>query len=387
MPSANTQSHVVELDALRGIAIFGVVMTHVVNSLGMMGNNLPLINLDITQFLNTGGLGVQLFFLLSGFLLTTTETRRYASGTGNLGDYVRRRFLRLAPAYYLALCLALVFALWNNIYHPAMNIGVDLALYLTFLHGLAFGNHSDLDPAYWSLTCEVVFYAALPFVLRLARPLSVRLLWYAATLGLAAGVYFWWATMSSVELRFYLIFHPFAHLHLFLAGSLLAGLAERRTRGRGLSLPAASGDFLLLVALAGITLNAYVNNPAPLAQVVSRLGTETLVAVGFAAYVLGSPLLKAILALPGLAALGRISYSIYLFHGLLMGLAEKAGSVRLLHQWAAEGVPHLALFTLYMAATLLVVVPVCTLSYYWVELPGMRAFRRLSPRASLSPAA
>jgi peptidoglycan/LPS O-acetylase OafA/YrhL len=387
MTSATSQSHVVELDALRGIAIFGVVMTHVVNSLGMMGNNLPLLNLDITQFLNTGGLGVQLFFLLSGFLLTTTETRRYARGTGNLGGYVRRRFLRLAPAYYLALALALVFALWNHNYHPAINPGLDLAIYLSFLHGLTLGTHSVLDPAYWSLACEVVFYASLPFVLRFAGPLRVRLFWYAGTLILAAGVYIWWATVGSVEMRFYLIFHPFAHLHLFLAGSLLAGMAERRARGGGWSVPAGTGDFLLLLALTGITLNAYINDPAPAPQVVSRLGTETLVAVGFAAYVLGSPLLKAILALPGLAALGRISYSIYLFHGLLMGLAEKAGSVRLLHQWATAGVPHLALFAVYMAATLLVVVPVCTLTYYWVELPGMRGFHRLRPRVRLSQAA
>jgi len=387
MTSATTQAHVAELDALRGIAIFAVLMTHVVNSLGMMDNNLPLINLDITQFLNTGGLGVQLFFLLSGFLLTTTETRRYAGGAGSLGGYACRRFLRLAPTYYLALALALLFALWNHDYHPALNPGLDLTIYFTFLHGLALGTHSNLDPVYWSLTCEVVFYAALPFVLRFAGPLRVRLLWYAATLVLAAGVYLWYASESNVELRFYLIFHPFAHLHLFLAGSILAVLAERRARGVGRPLPAVSGDFLLLLALAGITLNAYVNHLPPVGQMVSRLGTETLVAVGFAAYMLGSPLLKAILALPGLAALGRISYSIYLFHGLLIGLAAKAGSVRLLHQWAAAGVPHLALFTLYMAATLLVVVPICTLTYYWIERPGMRAFRRVRPRVRLSPAA
>ncbi|HVC81444.1 MAG TPA: acyltransferase [Chloroflexota bacterium] len=386
MTSATTQSHVVELDALRGIAILGVLMTHVVNSLGMMGNNLPLINLDITQFLNTGGLGVQLFFLLSGFLLTTTETRRYAGGTGSLGTFARRRFLRLAPTYYLALTLALLFALWNHDYHPALNPGLDLAVYLTFLHGLTLQTHSNLDPVYWSLTCEVVFYAALPFVLRFAGPLRVRLLCYAATLILAASVYFWYASESNVELRFYLIFHPFAHLHLFLAGSILAVVAERRARG-GWSLPAASGDFLLLLALTGITLNAYINHLPPSGQMVSRLGTETLVGVGFAAYVVGSPMLKAILALPGLAALGRISYSIYLFHGLLIALAAKAGSVRLLHHWAAMGVPHLALFTLYMAATMLVVVPISTLTYHWIEQPGMRAFRRVRPRVRLSAAA
>src|SRR5579871_3871797 len=132
-------SHVIDLDALRGIAILGVVMTHVVNSLGLMGNDLPILNLDITQLLNSGGLGVELFFLLSGFLLTTTESRRYAAGKGSVRAYSLRRVLRLAPAFYLALTIRLAYTLWQQTYHPGINPALDMLLYLSFLHGLAYG--------------------------------------------------------------------------------------------------------------------------------------------------------------------------------------------------------------------------------------------------------
>jgi peptidoglycan/LPS O-acetylase OafA/YrhL len=378
------QAHVAELDALRGIAIFGVVMTHVVNSLALLGNDLPGTNLDLTQFFNTGGLGVQLFFLLSGFLLTTTESRRYAAGRGSVWAYARRRFLRLAPAYYLALACALVWNLWQGIYHPAINRDLDLLIYLTFLHGLTIGTHSNLDPAYWSLTCEVVFYVTLPFLLLYVRRLRIRVGLYALSLLLAGVLYYWYAASTDLELRFYLLFHPLVHLHLFLAGSLLATLAERKARGTLPRLPAIRGDALLLLALFYVTFNAYINRPQPWAIAWSRLGGEMFVAVGFAAYVAGSPILRRILALPGLEALGRISYSVFLFHGLLMGLAEHAGSVRLVHSWANAGVPHIVLFGLYLAATLLVSIAVCSCSYRWIELPGMRGFRRRPVPAALA---
>jgi peptidoglycan/LPS O-acetylase OafA/YrhL len=341
-----------------------------------MGNDLPLTNLDLTQFFNSGGFGVQLFFLLSGFLLTTTESRRYANGTGSVRAYARRRFLRLAPAYYLALVCALAFNLRQGSYHPAINPNLDLLIYLSFLHGLTLGTQSNLDPAYWSLTCEVVFYVALPFLLLNALRLRVRLILYALSLVLAGALYYWYAVTTDIELRFYLIFHPFIHLHLFLAGSLLATVAERRARGRALRLPAVTGDLLLILALICITFNAYINHHQPAAVVITRLGGELFVVIGFAAYVIGSPILRRVLALPGLVGLGRISFSVFLFHGLLMALADRAGLVRLLHAWAAAGVPHLALFCLYMAATLLVSVPVCTIIYRKVEVPGMRGFRR-----------
>lgn len=376
------RAHVAELDALRGIAIVGVVLTHVVNSLALLGNDLPGTGLDLTQFFNTGGLGVQLFFLLSGFLLTTTEGRRYAEGRGSVPAYALRRVLRLAPAYYLALACALVWNLGRGTYHPAINPGLDLLIYLSFLHGLTLGTHSNLDPAYWSLTCEVVFYALLPLLLLYAPPWRVRLILYILSVALAAALYHAYAVSGDIEVRFYLLFHPLVHLHVFLAGSLLAGLAARRAQGRGPALPAISGDLLLALALFCITVNAYVNHPQPWAVAASRLGGELFVALGFAAYVIGSPILRRILALPGLAALGRISYSIFLFHGLLMGLADRAGSVDLLHRWAAAGVPHLALFCLYLAATLGASAAVCSCTYRWIEAPGMRGFRR----ARMAPA-
>jgi peptidoglycan/LPS O-acetylase OafA/YrhL len=363
--------HSDDLDALRGIAIFGVLMTHTVSSLHMTGNDLPFAGLDITAFLNTGGLGVQLFFLLSGYLLTITESRRAAAGTATLGGYLRRRVLRLVPAYYLSLLIYLALALWRHTYQSSIAPAVDLLSYLSFLHAVVPGG-SNINATYWSLTSEVVFYALLPLLLRYAPGLRLRLVLYLASLVLAGVMYYRYAT----TLQFDLLFHPFAHLHVFLAGSLLASLAERRERGARWSLPEGSGDFLLLLALGGLTLNAYLVAHSPAGIIGTRVGAETLVAVGFAGFVLGSRIYRLVLALPGLATLGRISYSIFLFHALAVGFAEQSGAVAWLRERAAAGTPVLLLNACYLAAVLAIVVPAGLLTYTHVELPGMRGFQR-----------
>ncbi len=70
--------HYVELDALRGIAILGVVMSHIAAS--WMNNvkaplTIPLLSVDAVELLFFGTYGVNLFFLLSGYLLTWTEEK------------------------------------------------------------------------------------------------------------------------------------------------------------------------------------------------------------------------------------------------------------------------------------------------------------------------
>jgi peptidoglycan/LPS O-acetylase OafA/YrhL len=378
----NTQTHVRDLDALRGIAIFGVVMTHITSSLGLMGMYFPGTTLDLTQFFVTGGLGVPLFFVLSGYLLTLTESRRYAAGTGSVPAYARRRFLRLAPAYYFSLLVYIAIAVQTDSYKPWIHPVVDIAAYLGFLHGLWWQSGSSVDFSYWSLTCEFAFYCSLPLILRYATRIRFRVLLYLALLGLSASCYYLSGRYPGSAIGWYLIFNPATHLHIFIAGSLLASLSERWRHARPARLPRVTGDALLLLALTGIILNAYVRSTSPVPFVISRLGTETLVAIGFAAYVVGSPLLTRILAFPGLARLGLISFSVFLFHNMMMDVAERTGLVRDLHARVASGTPTLVVFGLYLAWVLAITIGIARVSYACIEVPGMNGFGLL--RGSLS---
>src|SRR5919199_3407686 len=163
---SDPHAHYVELDALRGIAILGVVMSHIAASWTNYVNAplmVPLLSVDAVELLFFGTYGVNLFFLLSGYLLTWTEEKRARLGIYSVRSYVLRRMLRLMPAYYVAILV--VFVLW-----PAQGSAIDVLMHALFLHGLNPHTAASLDPAWWSLTPEVVFYCLLPFiVLKLPR--------------------------------------------------------------------------------------------------------------------------------------------------------------------------------------------------------------------------
>jgi peptidoglycan/LPS O-acetylase OafA/YrhL len=382
-------THVRDLDALRGIAIFGVVMTHVASSLGLMGMFIPGTRLDLTQFFVTGGLGVPLFFVLSGYLLTITESRRRAAGTGSVAAYAGRRFFRLAPAYYVSLGLYVALALQADDYHPWINPLIDTTAYLGFVHGLWWQMGSSVNNSFWSLTCEIVFYVSLPLILRFAPTIRARVLLYLLLLTVSAICYYTFGRDPESPLGWYLVFHPATHLHIFIAGSLLASLNTKLSKTQPTQLRRSVGDALLLLALTEIILNAYIHSTSPTAIMVSRLGTETFVAVGFAAYVVGSPLLRCILALPGLARLGLISYSIFLFHNLGLDVAQQSGIVSAFRADAGSGTPVLVLFTLYLAGVLCLSIAIAGVTYKWIEAPGMQGFGFLPTsrnKASVKPA-
>src|SRR5438270_10795899 len=104
-----------ELDALRGIAILGVVMVHATGAWDARIQQpliIPLLNINLLRVFDLGTSGVTLFFLLSGYLLTWTESKRAHKGNYSLRSYAIRRALRLVPAYYVALTLSLL--LWTE---------------------------------------------------------------------------------------------------------------------------------------------------------------------------------------------------------------------------------------------------------------------------------
>lgn len=107
--ASESRDQYVELDALRGIAILGVVLVHVASSwleFVRVPLVVPLLRVDATELLFFGSYGVTLFFLLSGYLLTWTEEKRVRFGTYSVRSYFLRRALRLVPAYYAAILVA-----------------------------------------------------------------------------------------------------------------------------------------------------------------------------------------------------------------------------------------------------------------------------------------
>src|SRR5438270_7653462 len=81
--TADPRAHYVELDALRGIAILGVMMTHIAGWWANLSKTpllVPKLGVNALDLFSFGSYGVSLFFLLSGYLLTWTEEKRARTG-------------------------------------------------------------------------------------------------------------------------------------------------------------------------------------------------------------------------------------------------------------------------------------------------------------------
>ena len=141
MPSQTGSGRVEELDVLRGLAALSVVVFHYVGHCARYFND---FNFDFTY----GKYGVQLFFVISGFVIYFTLEK-----CRDWRDFAFSRFSRLFPSYWTVLMLLIsanLFLLKKKVYLAAY------AINMTMLQ--KFIGFPDLDIVYWSLAVELAFY-------------------------------------------------------------------------------------------------------------------------------------------------------------------------------------------------------------------------------------
>lgn len=293
-----------QLDGLRAWAITGVVLSH----LGI-------------PWTGGGGIGVDLFFVLSGFLITHLLLREYdRRGSIDVVAFYRRRAWRLLPALVLMLVVVDVFTWLQPWGEPAHGLShADLIGSLWVLGFLAnwtnewIGSYIHL----WSLSIEEQFYivwAPLMILLtpRVHRSTVAKVLLAVAVLDLAVQAGLFLAGMASIGR---LHNATYSHVYGLLVGAALALALTYNGRVeiagwtiwlRRLSLPA----FLLLTA--SVILPIYIS-PDEIVLVYLPL---TTVACGLlvGGVVVGGGRWTSILALAPVVWLGRISYSLYLWH-------------------------------------------------------------------------
>jgi peptidoglycan/LPS O-acetylase OafA/YrhL len=280
-----------DIQALRGIAVLFVLMHHA----------------KLTPF-QAGYLGVNLFFVISGFLITGLIANEIDSGTFSITRFYWRRALRLLPAAYVtffACAIASPFLLTET------ELGAFWAQLLgavTFTANLVlkeqsgyFDTAAELKPLLhvWSLSIEEQYYLLLPGALLLLH----RRLWlgFAAVLTAASWIACHFMVATDPTTAFYLL--PMRAWELGL-GSLLA-LATRRDATPGISLKWVSlCCFLTLIGIAAHPISAA--HPGIDAMLVC-LATVGLLA--FPSRVLSTGIIG-----NGLAKVGNISYSLYLVH-------------------------------------------------------------------------
>ncbi len=162
------------LDAVRGLATLGVIVFHLVQrvdlGIGRIGNGL-------------GNQGLAVFFVLSGFLLYRPFVSSRWTGTPpiRVPRYLKRRLLRVVPAFWVALT---VLAIWPGIPNFFGNGGRDTLIYYGFLQNYSDGTRYGGLVVSWSLSLEMTFYVILPL-------LALAPLWLARRLRAGGGPLGW----------------------------------------------------------------------------------------------------------------------------------------------------------------------------------------------------
>jgi len=190
-----------ELDSLRGIAAIMVVFYHYTSRYFEI---FKLPNIAFYKF-SFGHLGVELFFMISGFVILMS-----LENVSNGWEFLKKRFLRLYPSYWVAVFFT--FIVVSLIGLPGREINVISGLInLTMLH--EFFGFPHVDGVYWSLSVELTFYFLIFLSLFFTKSLFIKWGWILLLL-LSALVYF--NSPSSLSYNIFVL----KYYHLFYAGSL-----------------------------------------------------------------------------------------------------------------------------------------------------------------------
>jgi peptidoglycan/LPS O-acetylase OafA/YrhL len=330
------------IDALRAVAAFLVLWMHV----SMEYASKPAVAAhgvfwrDFSVFIDSGRLGVVTFFLISGFVIPASLRGPRWAG---LKKFAIRRVLRLAPAFWLSIPFGLLI-LYKYLTVPPLG---DILLNFTMVPEW-FGARSAL-PVYWTLHREVAFYllCALWFVLGLLH--SSR-----------------WLALVTFVLALEIGTGPRMDLALMHWGALFRQWdVQGRPRGVLLAVLAGLGAWVM----RGPCLAFWIGLDMAAPDEFLRGGLAYL--LGFGLFVLGTTWFR--LESPLLAKLGEISYSLYLFHGVILYLGV----------WAlAQPLVPPVLSQLPLPVYLLGYGTVTTAVSWWiyqlVELPAMRLAKRLT---------
>lgn len=300
-------NRIAALDGWRGVAIALVLFDHIQDS---------ILWRHFSDATSTGYHGVALFFVLSGFLITS----KLVEAPINFRRFYLRRFFRLMPAAWTYLAFLVVLSAVTRMHFTSTKEVIScIFCFRNFLGKMGFAGH------FWSLSIEEQFYLVWPLTLFLAGAFRAR--WIALLGGIACAVfrYIEWARYGP----HFPTGPSFLHSDWLLIGCFGALLLHDQPTRRSLTRIA---KYLPIPAL-GVFIFCMTTQSKPLAEsfsLVALLIATTLYPQGLCARAVSGSVIT---------WLGRISYSVYLWQGFFVGQ----------HQlWALFAMPAFALASYYL---------------------------------------
>jgi len=147
------------IDALRGLAILGVMAIH-------CGQHINGMGVFLHKIVMAGDRGVQLFFVVSAFTLCHAISKRHMMSSHHLPSFYIRRLFRIAPLFYLAAIFYLMLYGLAPSYWAPEGIGwAEILTTAAFVHGWFPDSVNSVVPGGWSIADEMMFYLCLPLLL------------------------------------------------------------------------------------------------------------------------------------------------------------------------------------------------------------------------------
>jgi peptidoglycan/LPS O-acetylase OafA/YrhL len=373
------RTYIPSLDGVRAVAVLGVMAFH---------SGLP--------FLPGGFLGVDAFFVLSGFLITTLLVDEWRKrGAIRLLAFWARRARRLLPALFLVIVFVVCYAAFvvpQGTYPDVRSDALAALFYVANWHFIAAGNNYFVQTGAvsplthtWSLAVEEQFYVVWPLLVLAVVRLFLRLrpllvVTVAGALGSSAEMFVLFRHGAGLTRLYY---GTDTHAQGLMVGAALAvalamvprhrhrapgaDLEAQTPAGRGCGGPESASRqarrALLLIGGAGVAVDAMLWWRATYQSSFLWQGGFLLADVATAAVLLSAvclpngPLSRVLSATP-LRFVGRISYGMYLWHFPLFQWADQART----------GLTGYPLFGMRLAITVLV----STASYFFIEQPIRR---------------
>jgi len=341
-----------DIDGLRAVAVLAIVLFH----------------LGVDSF-GGGYVGVDIFFVISGYLITAIIVRELDAGEFSVARFYERRVRRILPALIVVLVFTLAVGAYllppeglERLGESAVATSVFLSNVFFFAGAGYFDGPSELKPLLhtWSLAIEEQFYLLFPWLLFLIHRYRQRLR-SQVLIGLTITSFLACVAVTAVSdaAAFFLL--PFRAWELLLGSLLALRLVVPLRR----SLPR---NALAVAGLAMILYSVFHFSPATrfpgAAAALPTVGTALLIYTGAA----DTTFINRLISARPLVFFGLISYSLYLWHWPIVVYAKRL----LVNDFADAEIGILFLLSVLLA----------TLSWKFVEAP-FRVRTRLAPRKRL----
>ena len=343
-----------DIDGLRAIAVIAVVLFHA----------------EIAAFAG-GFVGVDVFFVISGYLITRILVGADGMPTYGMVEFYERRARRILPALFVVCAATTVGAIAVMLPDDLAAYGANLVSVVLYLSNVwfiltqnYFAPAAENNPLLhtWSLSVEEQFYIFYPFVLLLLARLGRQWLMVGVVAGIVVSLGLAeWGAANHPTINFFSL--PTRAWEL-LVGALIALLHAQGTTMNAASLPLRNATTAAGLALIVGTVFLYdASTPFPSVYAIAPVLGSALIILGGGA---GGTLVETVLRWRYVVGCGLVSYSLYLWHQPIFALTR--------YVWMEEQT------TLVIGAQIAASVALALLSYRYVETP-FRDRSRIGRRA------